>query len=224
MSEWNYEAAESRGFPSNDSIPLSIMLYFNENFDAQSEIVAGLKTGLDQLYDNTLMDYYEILVHQDTLDITIEGDTQRERRNDFFDSWWNNGDPVHPDYIGVHLASSNQFTGGEATGGQNSGGAFTSAESAVDGTMCCQDYYVNSHLHEVLHCTINSKINRVQQMGDNEHELGTIFSNNKKSPMASREASGQAGECSSSYSGDGETENLSQCEIEATELTIKQEY
>lgn len=224
MSEWDFEVVASRGEATADSTPLSICLYFNENFDAQSEIVDGLTTGLDDLYLDTPMDYYEILVHQDTLDITIEGDTQVERRNDFFDSWWNNGDPVHPNWVGVHLASSNQFTGGEATGGQTSGGAFASSESAVDGTMCCEDYYVNSHLHEVLHCTINSNIQKVDDMGNNEHELGIVYSDGKKSPMASREESGQSGQCRSSYSASGESENLSWCEKQATELTIEQEF
>lgn len=224
MYDWDYKSVESRGFPDRESIPLSVFLYFNETFDAQPEVVDGIKTGLDQLYNQTPMDYYEILVHQDTLNISIQGDNQVERRNDFFDSWYNAGDPIHPDYRGIHLASSNEFTGGEATGGQNKGGAFASAESAVDGTQCCQNYYVNSHLHEILHCTINSNIKRVQEMGDDEHQLGTIYSDGRKSPMASREYSGKVGECSSLYAADGESEQLSECEVQATELTIEQKF
>jgi hypothetical protein len=83
---------------------------------------------------------------------------------------------------------------------------------------------VNSNLHEILHCTVNNEIERVQEMGDDEHELGTIYSGGRKSPLASREAAGQSGECSSYYDADGESEELSWCEVEATEQTIEQKF
>ncbi|WP_049972587.1 hypothetical protein [Haladaptatus cibarius] len=138
-----------------------------------------------------------------------------------YNQWLNYSGPNNKENVrGCHLCVGSQNIGGRAES-PNDGGAWNWSQDAILGWGSA-DYYKSLSVQEVFHAYINEANPTIQSMipGNDEHDLGSVYSNNASTPMAAGYPnSQQSGTCSSSYSASTWTETLNTCERDGIKAT-----
>lgn len=229
----SYSALHSRGDPLAANRHTYLYLYPNtssENSTCENEVADAIKGAFDQLYDNAVIDYYEININYDypNKDDSTKSDFQTGFYDEFLD---NEGD--YRDYTGCHVGVANGYDHAGAENANSPGGsAFATAVGADVGTAGSQSRYTNFAVQEPMHSYMRWDLSEVRAMGDgdshmHEHDLGVIYSGLKHvSPLATLYESthAQHGDCTDAASWAGTYSNsITNCTIDAVDYTASYE-
>lgn len=221
----NYTVLESRGNPITADQPLSWYIYPDSNSEenlCESPIRTALTHALDQLYDYSAIDYYDLNINYDHPNVSYSS------RGDYltkFNNWLDS--KGYSSYAGTHLAVENGFYGGKADNGTGVS-SFNSGRAAVAGvSLYVYPYIKNTVIHEALHPTIDEDLFDVWAMlsdGD-DHDLGKVYGDGSISPIATSydDSHARHGECTSNavYLETYKTE-LTDCTKEAVKVTANE--
>jgi hypothetical protein len=142
------------------------------------DVYSGLKGMADQLVNNGIIDYAEILI--DYSHPHIDGNDARDYRTSFRNWLDNQG----ISWNGVHFLAAAGFAGGNAeVPTSESGSALVNDQCTILGCGSTRQWIRNASSHEALHTIIDSDTAEVRKMsehynngGHRQHDLGTVLS------------------------------------------------
>lgn len=248
MTTTSYTVREARGDPISSNCQLYIWLYANKSDDEPEvdDIVPYLKETLNQVYDNTIVDRYEINVYDGNPDITETSQIYDGGFKEDWRTWLSNHS--FTDYKGVHVCVTDAYDMATAeyvetsdfdSTTPNGRTAFTTKTDATVGTASGnRERYCNFACQEPMHNVIRADLDYVNDMFDSnsishEHDLGHVTGNGAVTPLATLYAGDDPrldadhashGECSTPYSyGDKYHNILTDCSIDAINETAQVE-
>lgn len=249
VSTTSYTAREGRGDVLNSTCQLYVWLYANYSDDEPEvdDIVPYLKETLDKVYENTLVDRYEINVYDGNPEIT---ETSQIYDDGGFKQEWRTwlSDHSFTDYKGIHVCVTDAYdmataenveTSDYSSTSANGQTAFTTKTDATVGTASGnRDRYCNFACQEPMHNVIRADLDSVNDMfksnhHHHEHDLGHVDGNGAVTPLATLYAGNDPrngeqhashGTCSTAYSyGDAYNNMLTGCSIDAIDITARTE-
>lgn len=179
------------GGTSNSYPGMYVHLYYNYSSTEESaldnEFREAVDTACNALYQNGAVDYYAIKKY--TAEEPCVAGTDRSTLLDNFQTYLNDNDITH---YGNHVLISEDIDLGLAEGSDCTDcNGFSDRKEAVMHTDT-SEYGQNICIMEVLHPFINDDLSDVSAMlvdNDNEHQLGTDFSDGSRTPMCTSASS-----------------------------------
>jgi hypothetical protein len=212
---------------------LYIRLYANTS-SIESRLTSYVENGfssiLDQLLNNNAIDYYQISLCDENFNISFsdKGDFLSKFRSECKDRGYDA-------YIGAHLAAGTGMNGGVAYSGTN----YSSFKQPTYGVFNCdgtpKEAEKNVAIQEAFHGVIDTDLSGIRwrvthgmtnsEEGDNDHDLGKVYSDGSVSPMCTGydDSHARHGDCANSNAWFGFYKaTLTDCTVAATKINAEE--
>lgn len=201
MSLDDFTLWKSRGSAFSSTRPWAIFLYPNSSA-ARSKMNDYARYGaletLDQIYEGTSVDYYEIFLHDFNMNLSDSDADSNYSLYQATRSYCNGNNPRNADYsqwVGVHVGISDLYTGGANYSSANGFTSFVPVAQGIKGSG--SGFKKQTTGHEACHTIINAQLG-CTPVEDSDHDVGKRRSDGKATLMASGYADHAThGSCSS---------------------------
>lgn len=233
----DYQIQTSRGDPISADTHMSIYQYPNTSSDdneAENKMLEALTHMCDQLYDNTVVDYYEISITYDHPELGNDSDSTDGCGSDDYgliDKFGEYLEGTSPP-VGAHLLVTDYITYGCAKLGDGGDTPFNSNwRHGVIGTENPEQFWKNGGIHEVMHNYLDADVISSALYDDSHsgqhrhHDLGKLYCGwvgDPASPMCLtyEDEHGHHGKCADSCYFDGSYDmTLTNCAVDALDQT-----